>query len=124
VSERTLDARKLAAARLWATTRLPYLANAIFASTVVADPDSGTIAIDRTWRIHGDPAVVDRLTVDQLGRLLVHLSAHAIRDSPRRTTSGPATAHGAGIAARAPTDATVPATASGTSIRSRPNCCA
>ncbi len=78
------NARKLAAARLWATARLPYLASAIFASTIVPEPDSGTIGIDRSWRVHADPAVIGRLTVEQLGRLLVHLSGHAIRDHASR----------------------------------------
>jgi predicted metal-dependent peptidase len=79
-----LDAQKLAAARLWATARVPYLASAIFASTIVTEPDSDTIAIDRSWQVHADPTVVEQLTVDQLGRLLVHLSGHAIRDHASR----------------------------------------
>jgi len=78
------DVRKIAAARLWATTRMPYLASAIFASTIVTEPDSGTIAIDRSWQVHADPDVVQRLTVEQLGRLLIHLSAHTIRDHATR----------------------------------------
>lgn len=80
----TLDTQKLAAARVWATHRMPYLASAIFASMIVADPDSGTIGIDQSWQVHADPAVVDELTVEQLGRLLVHLSSHAIRDHAAR----------------------------------------
>jgi predicted metal-dependent peptidase len=63
---------------------MPYLASAIFACTVRADPDSGTIAVDRSWQIHADPAVVDRLEVEQFGRLLVHLSGHLIRDHAAR----------------------------------------
>jgi predicted metal-dependent peptidase len=84
MSAGALDARKLAAARLSATARMPYLASAIFASTVVKDADSGTIAIDHSWRIHADPAIVEQLSVEQLSRLLVHLSAHAIRDHASR----------------------------------------
>jgi predicted metal-dependent peptidase len=79
-----LDARKLAAARLWATTRTPYLASAIFACGVRIESDSGTIAIDRSWQLHADPEVVERLDVEQLGRLLVHLTAHLIRDHAGR----------------------------------------
>ena len=84
MSATPLDPRKIAAARLWATARMPYLASAIFASAVVAELDSGTVAIDRSWQVHADPAVVHRLTVEQLGRLLVHLSGHAIRDHASR----------------------------------------
>ncbi len=79
-----VQARKLAAARLWATARMPYLASAVFACSLAARPDSGTIAIDRSWRIHADPEVVSRLEVDELGRLLLHLTAHLIRDHAGR----------------------------------------
>jgi hypothetical protein len=79
-----LDAQKVAAARLWATARMPYLASAIFASTIVVERDSGSITIDRSWQVHADPTVVEHLTVEQLGRLLVHLSGHAIRDHASR----------------------------------------
>jgi hypothetical protein len=79
-----LDARKLAAARLWATARTPYLASAIFACAVRIEPDSGTIAIDRSWQLHADPEVVEQLDVEELGRLLVHLTAHLIRDHAGR----------------------------------------
>ena len=79
-----LDRRKIAAARVWATARMPYLASAMFASSVLEARDSRTIGIDRSWQVHADPAVVEQLTVEQLGRLLVHLSAHAIRDHASR----------------------------------------
>jgi hypothetical protein len=79
-----LDTRKLAAARLWASTRMPYLASALFACGVRADPDSGTIGVDGSWQVHADPAVVRQLDVEQLGRLLVHLSGHVIRDHAGR----------------------------------------
>jgi predicted metal-dependent peptidase len=84
MSPATVDAHKIAAARLWATARMPYLASAIFASTVVTEPDSGTVSIDRSWQVHADPLLVDEMTIEQLGRLFVHLSAHAIRDHASR----------------------------------------
>lgn len=84
MSAGALDAHKIAAARLSATARMPYLASAIFASTVVAERDSGTISIDRSWQLHADPAIVDAMTVEQLGRLFVHLSGHVIRDHASR----------------------------------------
>ena len=84
MSSVALDAQKVAAARLWATARMPYLASAIFASTVVSERDAGTIAIDRSWHVHADPEIVDGMTVEQLGRLFVHLSGHAIRDHASR----------------------------------------
>jgi predicted metal-dependent peptidase len=74
-----LDRRKLAAARLWASARMPYLATAIFACEVVAEAGTGTVAIDRGWRLHADAAVVERLDVPELGRLVIHLCGHVVR---------------------------------------------
>lgn len=79
-----LDRRKLAAARLAAATRLPYLASALFASEAQSAPGTGTVAVDRSWRVHADPAIVDSLDVDELARLLVHLSGHLLRDHAGR----------------------------------------
>ncbi len=79
-----LDATKLAAARLWAAHRFPYLAAAVFASPVVAAPGSGRVVIDRWWRVHADPAVVDGTDVASLGGELLHLCAHVLRDHAGR----------------------------------------
>jgi len=79
-----LDTRKVAAARLWASARMPYLASALFACVVRAAPGSATIGVDRSWLVHADPAVLEDLSVEQLGRLLVHLSGHLIRDHAGR----------------------------------------
>lgn len=80
----TLDAHKLAAARLWAASRLPYLASAVFATQVRARPGCGTVAVDQGWQVAADPAVVDGLDVPGLGRLLVHLTCHVRRDHAGR----------------------------------------
>ncbi|MDA0183545.1 VWA-like domain-containing protein [Solirubrobacter phytolaccae] len=79
-----IDAHKVAAARVAAAARLPYLASALFATTVRADPGSGTIGVDRAWTVRADPAVVEALPVDQLARLLIHLTAHVVRDHAGR----------------------------------------
>ena len=79
-----LDTTKLAAARLWATHRFPYLATAVFASPVLAAPGSGRLAIDRWWRVHADPAVVATADVATLGGELLHLCAHVLRDHAER----------------------------------------
>jgi predicted metal-dependent peptidase len=76
--------RKVAAARLWATAHAPYLASAIFASSVRIDPNVATVAIDRSWQVRADPVVLDTLSVPELGRLLIHLCAHLIRDHAAR----------------------------------------
>lgn len=79
-----LDTGKLAAARLWAVNRAPYLASALFGCTYHASAGSDTVAVDRTWRVHADPPVVDGLPVPELGRLLIHLISHLVREHADR----------------------------------------
>ncbi len=75
---------KIAAARLWAAAHQPYLASALFAVHVGVEPDIGTIAVDRAWNLHADRAWVERLTVADLGALILHLTTHLIRDHAER----------------------------------------
>lgn len=79
-----LDRRKLAAARLWATNRHPYLASAVFASPTLPAPGVGRLVVDRWWRVHADPEVVAEATVEQLGGELLHLTSHVLRDHASR----------------------------------------
>jgi predicted metal-dependent peptidase len=79
-----MDRAKLAAARLWATAQMPYLAAAIFASDAISAPGSGTISVDRGWRVHADPRLVEALDTHELGRLLIHLCGHLVRDHGTR----------------------------------------
>jgi predicted metal-dependent peptidase len=81
-----IDRTRIAAARLWASTRLPYLASALFASTVVAVPDCNTISVDRGWQVSADPVWVERLDVEEIGRLLVHHVGHLLRGHAERAT--------------------------------------
>src|SRR5690348_6768679 len=81
---RTLDPRFVAAARMWAAFRFPYLAVALFAAPVLLKPDSGTVGADESWRIYIDPALVDGWTVPQLGSVFVHLSGHLLREHAER----------------------------------------
>ena len=82
-----LDARKLAVARLWAVSRHPYLAAAIFASPVVPMPNLGRVSVDESWRLYVDPELVDRWSVEVLGSLLVHHAGHLVRDHAGRARS-------------------------------------
>lgn len=82
-----LDARKLAVARLWAVSRHPYLAAAIFASPVVPMPGLGKVSVDESWRLYVDPELVDRWSVDVLGSLLIHHAGHLVRDHAGRARS-------------------------------------
>ncbi len=92
-----MDRGKLAAGRLWATAQMPYLAAAIFASEALSAPNSGTIAVDRGWRLHADPELVATMATDELGRLLIHLCGHLVRDHGTRAQRlGITPGHGAG----------------------------
>jgi predicted metal-dependent peptidase len=76
----TLDLHRVAAARLWATHEVPYLASALFACTVREDHGCGTVRIDSSWQVSADPEVLAALSVSELGRLLIHLCGHVLRD--------------------------------------------
>ncbi len=80
----SVDAHKVAAARVAATAKYPYLASGLFACSVIAEPDCGTIAIDSAWNVYADPSWVDRLSVDDLARLFVHHVGHLLRDHAHR----------------------------------------
>jgi predicted metal-dependent peptidase len=75
---------KIAVARLWAAARQPYLASALFAPTVIVDSDCDTVAVDRGWNLHADPARIERIPIDDLGPLLLHLVSHLVRDHADR----------------------------------------
>ncbi|MBV9448581.1 MAG: hypothetical protein JO345_22065 [Streptosporangiaceae bacterium] len=69
----------LAAARLWAAMRFPYLATGVFGATVIAEPGSGTVSVDEGWRMHADPELTGEWTAAQLGSVLVHHVCHLLR---------------------------------------------
>ncbi len=79
-----LDEQRLAAARLWAAMRFPYLASALFASAVVPAPGLGSIAVDRSWRLYIDPTLVDRWSAEEIGSVLIHHVGHLLRDHAGR----------------------------------------
>ena len=79
-----LDRRRIAAARLWAAHQTPYLASALFACTTRAEPGCGTVRIDESWQVSADPEIVAALSVSELGRLLIHLCGHVVRDHGSR----------------------------------------
>jgi predicted metal-dependent peptidase len=85
----TNDVPGMAAARLWAATRFPYLATAIFGAQVTSAPGSGTMCVDEKWRLRADPAVTAGWTPAQLGSVLVHHVSHLLRDHAARARSIP-----------------------------------
>jgi predicted metal-dependent peptidase len=74
----------LAAGRVWAATRFPYLATGLFGTRVSADPGIGTVAVDEGWRLHADPELTAQWTPAQLGSVLVHHLCHLLRDHAER----------------------------------------
>ncbi len=69
----------LAAGRLWAASRFPYLASGLFGAQVLAKPGIATVAVDEGWRMHADPELTVTWTPAQLGSVLVHHVSHLLR---------------------------------------------
>ena len=74
----------LAAARLWAASRFPYLATGLFGAEAVAAPASGTVSVDEGWRLRADPDVTAEWTPAQFGSVLVHHVCHLLREHAER----------------------------------------
>ncbi len=77
----------LAAARLWAATRFPYLATGLFGAQVIAEAGSGTVSVDEGWRMHADPDLVAGWSAAQLGSVLVHHVCHLLRMHGERASA-------------------------------------
>lgn len=80
----SLDPRKLAAARLWAATKLPYLATALFSLPVVSKPGAGTMGISSSWQLYIDPVLLEEWPAPESGAALLHLLSHVLRDHADR----------------------------------------
>ena len=85
----------LAAARLWATDRFPYLATGLFGAEVVAAPGSGTVSVDESWRMRADPELTAGWTAAQLGSVLVHHVCHLLRTHGERAQAAGVAEHDA-----------------------------
>ena len=79
-----VDPQLVAAARLWAAHHHPYLASALFATTVISSDGTGGVAVDESWRVYVDPVFVAGWSADQLGAELVHHAGHLLRDHATR----------------------------------------
>ena len=87
--EDSLAPLEVAAARLWAAHRFPYLASALFATRVQAAPGLGGIAADEAWTLHVDSEVARSWTPAQLGSLFVHHTGHLLREHAERARQIP-----------------------------------
>jgi predicted metal-dependent peptidase len=79
--------RKIAAARLWAGSKYPYLASALFAAETIIDERVPGVAADRHWRIYLHPRVVDDWAASELGAEFVHHAGHLLRDHADRAVN-------------------------------------
>jgi predicted metal-dependent peptidase len=77
----------LAAARLWAATKFPYLATGVFGAAVIPEPGSGTISVDDSWRMHADPDLAATWTPAELGSVLIHHVCHLLRTHGERAVA-------------------------------------
>lgn len=78
---------KLAAARVVASDRMPYLSTAMFAMVPVRVEGLGTFASDDRWRLYYDPKKVEEWSVDQIAGVLLHEVNHCIRGHATRFKS-------------------------------------
>ena len=78
---------KVSVARLWAVSRHPYLAAALFASPVIPSPGLRGATVDEAWRLYVDPAKVEEWSPEVLGSLMVHHAGHLVRDHAGRARS-------------------------------------
>ena len=51
---------------------------------MVAEPGSGTVSVDESWRMHADPELTSGWTPAQLGSVLVHHVCHLLRTHGER----------------------------------------
>jgi predicted metal-dependent peptidase len=77
----------VAAGRLWAASRFPYLASGLFGAQVVAQPGIGTVSVDEGWRLHADPELTTSWTAAQFGSVLVHHVSHLLRGHGERAAA-------------------------------------
>ncbi|MEU1689488.1 vWA domain-containing protein [Micromonospora sp. NPDC005707] len=117
-------ATRLAAARVWAAHRAPYLANAVFSlvmeplapstaertGELVADPEFAAFPTDTRWVMHVDPGTALTTPVEETGWWILHQIGHLVRGhaqrSPVRPASGPdAPLHAVGYAGARDEDA-------------------
>jgi len=80
----------LAAARVWAASKFPYLASGVFGAQVIPEAGSGTVSVDESWRMRADPELTAGWTAAQLGSVLIHHVCHLLRTHGER-------AQGAGV---------------------------
>ena len=78
------ERQRLAAARLWAANRYPYLAHALFACEIVVVDGLNAISVDDRWRLYIDPYIAREWPVELTGSVIVHHVGHLLREHADR----------------------------------------
>lgn len=84
------DAFRLA--RLVAAEQMPYFMHGLFAAAPVAAPGLGTFAVDKSWRLYLDPALLvgpGAWSPAVAGAVLLHEVGHLLRDHSGRAEALP-----------------------------------
>jgi predicted metal-dependent peptidase len=81
----------LAAARIWAAARFPYLASGIFGAQMAAVPGLDSVAINERWQLAADPELVAGWSPAQFGGVLVHHVCHILRHHSERALTAAVT---------------------------------
>ena len=72
------------AARIKATTLLPYFSTALFAMHVVITEAVRTAASDSKWRAYFNPRLATTLSIDELAGVFLHEVGHCLREHSNR----------------------------------------
>lgn len=77
-------ALRLAAGRVRAAEKMPYLRTGLFAIKPVERPGLGTVGVDKRWRLYWDPAFIARCSVDECAAAWLHEVGHLLREHATR----------------------------------------
>ena len=91
----SLDADRLAAAKLWLISRppvsgadaprdLPYIAHALYALVPVACDEVPRMTADEAWRIYVNPSWLASASIPEIGAELMHMCWHLLHDHAGR----------------------------------------
>ena len=83
MSNKKLD---MAAIRLRAVAKQPYLASALWSLTMIeSELGNGSMGVDPYWRVYIDPTIMDRWNMDEVTGVLIHEVWHLLRKHHERS---------------------------------------
>lgn len=75
---------RLAAGRIIATRKQPYLTKSLLAMTPIPTPGLNTFAVDKRWRMYYDPQKCLEWTTEEIAAVWLHECNHLIRQHGER----------------------------------------